>query len=159
MLNILKGCMTFYSDLFLPFLCVHVSVYIHTDVYVLSHTKEQIELCVDVLGQLLPLISAQEVVERFGDQLLRGLSHPVENVRRLSLKRSTSPPIFHPSILRQKQFVSPSFALTYKISEVATSSVGGSVIGQLEDGSRLIQFNLALLITMNHSQERIHCPG
>lgn len=52
-----------------------------------SSDSEQVELCVEVLGHLLPLISSQEVVERFGDQLLRGMVHPSENVRRLSIKQ------------------------------------------------------------------------
>ncbi|XP_064091140.1 26S proteasome non-ATPase regulatory subunit 5-like [Macrobrachium nipponense] len=52
-----------------------------------SSDGEQVELCVDVLNYLLPLISSQEAVERFGDQLLRGLAHPNENVRHLAIKQ------------------------------------------------------------------------
>lgn len=49
--------------------------------------SEQVELAVDVLGQLLPFVSAVEVVERFSAELLRGLDHPHEKVRSLVLKQ------------------------------------------------------------------------
>nr|XP_053633045.1 26S proteasome non-ATPase regulatory subunit 5-like [Cherax quadricarinatus] len=52
-----------------------------------SSDSEQVELAVDVLGQLLPLVCAQEVVERFSAELLRGLNHPHEKVRILVLKQ------------------------------------------------------------------------
>ncbi|XP_069192403.1 26S proteasome non-ATPase regulatory subunit 5 isoform X2 [Procambarus clarkii] len=52
-----------------------------------SVTSEQVELAVDVLGRLLPLVRAQEVVERFSAELLRGLHHPHEKVRNLVLKQ------------------------------------------------------------------------
>ncbi|XP_071538494.1 26S proteasome non-ATPase regulatory subunit 5 [Panulirus ornatus] len=52
-----------------------------------SSDSEQVELAVDVLGQLLPFVSAIEVVERFSAELLRGLDHPHEKVRSLVLKQ------------------------------------------------------------------------
>ncbi|XP_050697045.1 26S proteasome non-ATPase regulatory subunit 5-like [Eriocheir sinensis] len=49
--------------------------------------QEQLELAVQVMGQLLPRLSPVEAVERFRGELLRGLQHPDEDVRRLVLKQ------------------------------------------------------------------------